>query len=769
MMVLIGGAELFTGNTALVTAAFLERKATLGGLLKNWFFSYFGNFIGSLILAYLVFVGGTLGTSAAAVNAAIAKTSMSLPAAIVRGILCNWLVCMAVYMASGASSAAGKMVAIWFPISAFIALGLDHSVANMFIIPLGMMQGAKVSVADFLLKNLIPVTFGNIIGGALCVAGMYSMVYGTSLTKPIPSASTPTPAPNAAPTSAPTLLTLRGGMCATSSSAVKKLGTDFISPEALARAQEGNMFEKTKLKKDPTVAWTDLHEYAAAIRSGTMNWEDIASDDMDIRMKWNGMFHRKKATPGKFMMRLRTPNGISSSALFRFFASSVRPFGDIGVVDITTRQNIQLRGMPLEDAADILKGLQALGSSSIMTGLDNVRNFVGSAIAGIDPYELVDTRPLCKELDDWYSGNGQGNPEWCNLPRKFNIAISGSRDDFAHTNINDIGFRPVPHAVTKQMGFNVVLGGYISSKRAAESIDMDVWVPVAGVLPLCKSILRIFRDNGARGDRQKARMMWLIEEWGLPKFKSAVLEELAVHDPTAWKDVPAFETAQSQSDEWTFGHRELLGAHPQKQADKSFVGIHVPVGRLSPDECEEVAALADKYSAGEIRLTVEQNIILPNVDNSAMAALLAEPALGPGKRLSVHPGNIVGHVISCTGAQFCPVAIVETKMQITDVTRKLEELLNVPHPVRIHMTGCPNSCAQVQAADIGLMGAPAKKADAEGKMKAVPGVNIYLGGKIGEHAMLTTEPAVKGVPLAMGDLIPVLTNLLIEHHGATLK
>jgi ferredoxin-nitrite reductase len=202
------------------------------------------------------------------------------------------------------------------------------------------------------------------------------------------------------------------------------------------------MFEKVKLKKDPTEIWTDIYDWAAAIREGKTNWEDIASDDMDIRVKYAGMFHRKKATPGKFMMRLRIPNGIIGSEHMRYYASVVRKYGpEIGVVDITTRMNIQLRGMPLEDGGDILKGLQALGQTSIMSGLDNLRNMVGSPIAGIDPLEMVDTRELCRQIDSWYSGNGVGNPEWCNMPRKFNIAISGTRDDFSHTHINDIGFQ----------------------------------------------------------------------------------------------------------------------------------------------------------------------------------------------------------------------------------------------------------------------------------------------------------------------------------------
>jgi formate/nitrite transporter len=177
-MTLMSGAELFTGNTALVTMALLEGKATASQLVKSWTASYAGNFVGSILLAALVYLGGTLVGGGASVGVAVAKTSHSFTTALVRGILCNWLVCMAVYLASFAKDVGGKMVAIWFPISAFVALGLEHSVANMFIIPLGIFSGAAVSWKAFLLQNLLPVTLGNIIGGAVCVATAFCMAYG---------------------------------------------------------------------------------------------------------------------------------------------------------------------------------------------------------------------------------------------------------------------------------------------------------------------------------------------------------------------------------------------------------------------------------------------------------------------------------------------------------------------------------------------------------------------------------------------------------------
>lgn len=179
------------------------------------------------------------------------------------------------------------------------------------------------------------------------------------------------------------------------------------------------------------------------------------------RLKFVGMLHRGKRTPGQFMMRLKVPNGIVRSDQMRFYADCVEPYGPArGVVDITTRANIQLRGVKIEDAPAIVDGLHARNQTSFQSALDSVRNMVGSPLAGIDDQELVDTRELCNAVNDLVSldpvTETRGNPMWGNLPRKFNIAISGSRDDFAHTHINDIGMQPCAHAETGEMGFNIV-------------------------------------------------------------------------------------------------------------------------------------------------------------------------------------------------------------------------------------------------------------------------------------------------------------------------
>jgi ferredoxin-nitrite reductase len=232
------------------------------------------------------------------------------------------------------------------------------------------------------------------------------------------------------------------------------------------------------------------------------------------------------------------------------------------------------------------------------------------------------------------------------------------------------------------MGFNVVLGGYMSIKRVAESVDSGMWIPAdrESVVTFCEAVLRIFRDESERKDRQKARLLWLVEKYGIEDFKTAVIEEVESYK----RGVKVYDQQPRPTDK--FERRELLGVHPQKQDGKVRVGIFVPAGRLSPAECRDLASLADKYSNGEIRLTVEQNVILPNIDKAMVDKLLSEEAVN-GKRMMIKPGMIEGNVVSCTGAQFCGLALIETKANAETVGKKLESLVTVDRPIRIHWTG----------------------------------------------------------------------------------
>jgi len=500
-----------------------------------------------------------------------------------------------------------------------------------------------------------------------------------------------------------------------------------------------NKFEKFKAEKDGLAIKDELEHFAQ------IGWEAMDKTDLEHRLKWVGVFYRP-VTPGKFMMRLRIPNGILSSEQMRVLGEIVQRYGDDGNADITTRQNLQLRGIRIEDIPDIFQRLKSVGMTSVQSGMDNVRNITGSPMAGLDADELIDTRELVQKVQDMITNYGQGNYQFSNLPRKFNIAIEGGRDNSVHAEINDIAF--VPAYKEGELGFNVVVGGFFSAKRCEAAIPMNVWVrPNQEVVDLCRGILEVYRDNGLRANRQKSRLMWLIDEWGIEEFRTRVANQLGY---------PLATAAEKDAIDWE--KRDHLGVFPQKQEGLSYIGLCVPVGRLFADDMFDLARIAEVYGSGELRLTVEQNVIIPNIAAENMPTLLTEPLLA---KFTPNPTPLQRALVSCTGAQFCNFALIETKNKAVDLIRQLDAELNIPRGVRIHWTGCPNSCGQPQVADIGLMGTKARK---DGK--TVEGVDLYMGGKVGKDAHLGSC-VQKGIPCE--DLKSLLTSILIEQFGATPK
>jgi ferredoxin-nitrite reductase len=499
-----------------------------------------------------------------------------------------------------------------------------------------------------------------------------------------------------------------------------------------------NKFERLKSEKDGLAVKAELEEFAR------IGWEAMDETDREHRLKWLGVFFRP-VTPGRFMMRFRAPSGITNSDQLRVLGDIIQRYGDEGTADITTRQSIQLRGIRIEDLPDIFRKMAAVGLTSMQSAMDNVRNITGSPVAGIEAGELYDTRAMIQELQDRIINKGEGNPEFSNLPRKFNIAIAGCRDNSVHAEINDLAF--VPAFKDDVFGFNVLVGGFFSGKRCDAAIPMDVWVAPEDVVEFSLSILRLFRDNGLRANRTKARLMFLIDEWGIEKFRT---EAEAVHGK-------ALATA-ALKDEIEWDKRDHIGVYPQKQAGLNYVGLHIPVGKLNATDFFELARLAEVYGTGELRFTVEQNAIIPHVSDAKLPTLLSEQSL---QRFQVNPGNLTRTVVSCTGAQFCNFAMIETKQYAVSVIDAVEAQVDVPKPVRIHWTGCPNSCGQPQVADIGLMGVKVRQ---DGKM--VEGVDIFMGGTVGKDAKLG-EKVMKGIPIT--ELDSVLVGLLVDKFGATTK
>lgn len=226
--------------------------------------------------------------------------------------------------------------------------------------------------------------------------------------------------------------------------------TDAATPKATL-----NKFEKLKAEKDGLAVKAQIEEYAS------IGWEAMDENDREHRLKWLGVFFRP-VTPGKFMVRMRLPNGILTSHQMRVLGEVVQRCGDDGNADITTRQNIQLRGIRIEDVPDMFARFRSANLTCVQSGMDNVRNITGDPLAGIDGDELFDTRELVSQIQDMITNNGEGNPEFTNLPRKFNIAISGGRDNSIHAEINDLAF--IPAYKDSQFGFNILVGGFFSAK-----------------------------------------------------------------------------------------------------------------------------------------------------------------------------------------------------------------------------------------------------------------------------------------------------------------
>jgi len=495
-----------------------------------------------------------------------------------------------------------------------------------------------------------------------------------------------------------------------------------------------NPIEKIKAEKPGLMVKAELADLAA------LGWEGISRGDIE-RLKWIGWFFRRR-TPGRWMVRLRVPGGILDSAQLRAVGALLADFSDVRQLDITTRQNLELRGLCIEDAVEIMARLEAVGLSTVQSGMDNVRNVVGSPVAGLDPNEVIDVRPIVKAINDAITDGGRGNFDLADLPRKFNISITGDRENSAHAEINDIGF--VPARRDGRIGFNVLVGGVLNSQRATPAVPLDCFVGPDEVPGLCIAILEVFRDHGSRESRQQARLVHLIEDWGIDRFRATV--EARFGHPL---------TPAAPEEFIDYDKRDHLGVHPQKQRNTYFVGLHVPIGRLYAEDLAEIARLADTYGSGEIRFTVEQNLILPGVHRNRLGTLFRERVL---ERFSPDPHPLVRGLVSCTGAQFCNLAIIETKERALKLSHVLAEELDLPLPVRIHWSGCPNSCGQPQIGDIGLIGGKTKVGG-----QTVDAVDILLGGRVGRDAHLA-EPVYRGVPCE--ELPQVLKALLIEHFGA---
>jgi NAD(P)H-dependent nitrite reductase large subunit len=491
-----------------------------------------------------------------------------------------------------------------------------------------------------------------------------------------------------------------------------------------------NKIERIKRDKD---GLDIVGQVPALARDG---WQAIDEGDRE-RLKWAGVFFRRQ-TPGRFMMRVRISNGHTTAAQIRELAAIARDVGS-GFVDVTTRQQIQLRDFEIGQVPEMWARLERVGLVSLQTGMDNIRNVVGCPVSGLTRHELFDASPIVRAFTEAFLRN----PAYTNLPRKFNVGISACLEHCTPAESQDLALTPAVKTTDggEVSGFNVMVGGKMGSGGFRVASPLDLFVAPSEAVAVCGRITEIFRDHGFRSSRTKARLAFLIDAWGIAAFRAELQRRCD------WPLLAAGRDARGSS------AADHLGIVKQRQSGLNYVGLAVPVGRITISQLDGIARLADEYGDGQIRLTTAQNVILPNVPDTRLKSLLQEPLLGEFRHDA--PGVIRG-LVSCTGIDYCHFALVETKELALKTARELEPRLPPGKLLTMHWSGCPAGCGNHAAADIGLLG---KNAKVDGEI--VDAVDVFVGGKSGPNARPGTK-ILEDVPC---NLLPEVLERLIPYLG----
>lgn len=496
-----------------------------------------------------------------------------------------------------------------------------------------------------------------------------------------------------------------------------------------------NKFEFVKMQKDGLDVIRDIIETYS--KTG---YDSIPEDDKTL-FKWAGVYEQKPKD-GYFMMRIRINSGILNVAQARALGEIAKLYGR-DLMDVTTRQAIQYHWLRVEDFPDIFKRLEEVGLYSYEACGDCPRTIVGNPLAGIDPDELMDTTALVDEVNDFFLMNR----DFSNLPRKYKMSISSNKFNNANAEINDLALTPAVKVIDGQevIGFHAHIGGGLSAKPFLAR-KLDVFVRPDEVLKLAVGVTTLFRDHGYREKRHHARLKFLINDWGVDKFLEKLEELLG----------PLERSGEDRTEGWQAAYFD--GVHPQAQEGLNYIGLNVPVGRLNADEWLQLADIAETYGDGRIRTTMSQNILLSGIPNEKVDEVLEQPVL---ERLTPFPKHFMSRTVSCTGNEFCNLAIVETKERARRVAQYLDEHVQLDEKIRIHFIGCPNACGQKHIADIGLQGALVKTPNG-----MIDAFDIAVGGILGPNARFnkTLKGRVKGddVPLVLEQLILFYKNNRIE-------
>jgi ferredoxin-nitrite reductase len=477
----------------------------------------------------------------------------------------------------------------------------------------------------------------------------------------------------------------------------------------------GKLSDQEKFKRElhPFDGYEKLKAQAAA--------NTPPKPDDNFRWRFFGLFYCAP-TQNTYMCRLRIPNGILKAAQFEGVADAAERYGG-GYAHVTTRANLQIRDVEPKSAVALVEHVLDIGLCSRGSGADNIRNVTGTPTAGIDPQELLDTRPYAR---DWHF-HILNDRTLYGIPRKFNVGFDGGGVIPVLEDTNDIGFSAVTvkdgFGVEPGIWFRLAIGGITGHKDFAR--PTGVIVKPSEATQVADAVVRVFIDQGDRTNRTKARLKYVLDAWGMEKFLDAMEEKLGrklVRAPL-----------EALSPRLPFDRLAHIGVHAQKQTGLNWIGVALPVGRMTGAQMRGIAAVARQYGDGDIRLTVWQNFLISGVpDDQVAAACAAIDATG----LSTRANALRAGLVACTGNTGCKFAASDTKRHADEIASWCETRVAIDTPVNIHLTGCHHSCAQHFISEIGLLACKVQESE-DGEQ--IEGYHILVGGGFGPHAVLGRE------------------------------
>ncbi len=443
------------------------------------------------------------------------------------------------------------------------------------------------------------------------------------------------------------------------------------------------------------------------------NWENVPEDDRDVRFKWFGIFYRK-ATPGYWMIRIRVPNGKLTYEQAKVVAHISEKFCR-GEVEITSRQQLQVRWVELKNIPEILEALGSVGLSTLQTGMDNIRNVTGDPLTGLAEDSLIDTLKITKDITAVFLGK----KKYADLPRKFNVAVLGSQTDSINAMFNDICLYLAQE--DGKLGFNVYLGGKIGSGGPVKAIDMDMFIHPYEAPDLCRVVFDIYSTFGNRENRSKNRLFFLIQEWGVERLREEIEQRLYKAMPSKGEDLVNAK-----------GERE--GVINLRNGTFAVCAV-VPAGKIKAKDLRHAAELARKYGSRELRLSVYQNLYIPNVPEENLQELLKDDFFHKYPTVS---SPFMTHLIACAGSDTCAFGVIPNKSDAVRVANYLSQKLKLDTPIRMHWSACAKGCGQHGCGDIGFVGTKTKIDN-----QAVLAVDIFLGGSTDREGV----KVLQGLPL----------------------